>query len=225
MSGSDATAETPTTPESVIFRDDFTDQLNPAWTWQNEDTSRHRVNKEGWLEITGGDESILAGGRQTNLLWIPLSEGDFVISVHLVSQPLFDFQRAGLLLYQDSEHYISLSRGYCMQCVLGGSGVFLEYSLDGNGGRYTSATNANDLYLMLVREREVVNAYYAVEAGQWQHIASLENEIRFERIVLSVTNDTAWNNGYDVVGMFDYLEIQRPAQLPPTPSPGFYEQG
>ena len=78
---------------------------------------------------------------------------------------------------------------------------------------------------MLIIEQGVVSAFYAVKTDQWQHIASLENDIRFERVALSVTNDTAWNNGYDVVGMFDYLQIRRPTQLVPTPIPSFYQQG
>jgi len=141
-------------PVMPTFRDDFSGQLNPDWKWQNEDVSEWKVNENGWLEITGGDESIMAGGQQTNLVWVPLPEGGFEISIHLKSQPLFDFQRAGLLLYEDSENYVSLSRGYCMECVLGGNGIFLKYSLNGSRGRYTAAANAVDLYLMLVSEQE-----------------------------------------------------------------------
>lgn len=78
---------------------------------------------------------------------------------------------------------------------------------------------------MLIIEPGVVSAFYAVNTGQWHYIASLENDIRFERVVLRVTNDSAWDEGYDVVGMFDYFEIRRPTQLVPTPIPSFYQQG
>lgn len=210
--------------QAAIFRDDFNGQLNQAWTWQNEDTSRYKVHEDGWLEIIGGNESILAGERQTNLLWIALPEGNIEISIHLKSQPLFDFQRAGLLLYQDSNHYIVLSHGYCMQCVLGGSGIYLEYSLNGKHEKVTTASLANELYLMLIVEDGAVNAFYALEEAQWQHIASVKNDIRFERAALSVTNDTASNTGYDLIGMFDYFEIRSPTQIAPTPTPGLFQQ-
>lgn len=103
--GSDANAGTTSiaTPEEPIFRDDFNSQLNPEWVWQNEDTSRYRISDNGWLEINGGDESILAGGHKANVLWIALPKDDFEISIHLKSQPLFDFHRVGLLLYEDSD--------------------------------------------------------------------------------------------------------------------------
>ncbi|MBI3169653.1 MAG: hypothetical protein HYZ22_14320 [Chloroflexi bacterium] len=221
-----ATNVSPTmTPEGPIFRDDFNSQLNAAWTWENEDASRYRMNENGWLEITGGDESIMTNGQQTNLLWITLPEDDFEIFIHLKSQPQSDFQRAGLLLYKDSEHYISLSRGYCMQCVLGGNGIFLEYNLNGSQGRYTTATNAVDLYLMLISRQGVVGAFYAVEWHHWQYLASLGSNVDFERVSLSVTNDSTWDDGYDVVGRFDYFEIRRHMPFVPTPTPILLRQG
>jgi len=182
------------------------------------------VSRDGWLEITGGDSSILAGRQQPNLLWVALPEGTYEISIHLKSRPLFDFQRAGLLLYQDARHYISLSLGHCLQCVLGGRGIFLEFNLNGNRGKYAAPTDATDLYLRLLSEHGAVSAFYAAEAGQWQHIASLQNDIGFEYAALSVTNDSIWDTGYDLVGLFDYFEIRRPTEVVPTPAPGSYYQ-
>jgi hypothetical protein len=223
-SGTAARVSPTTMPQGAIFRDDFNGQLNSAWEWQNQDTSRYQVNEDGWLEIMGGDESILTGGKQTNLLWITLPEGNFEILIHVKSQPLFDYQRAGLLLYEDVDHYVALSQGYCLQCLLGGNGIFLEYSLNGHHGKCTTASNASDLYLMLIIEEGAISAFYALEEGQWQHIASLKSDIDFERAALSVTNDSTWDTGYDLVGMFDFFEIRRPTQIVPTPTPGFYQQ-
>jgi len=212
-------------PVMPTFRDDFSGQLNPDWNWQNEDVSHYKVNEDGWLEITGGSENILAGEQQTNLLWTSLPEGDFVISIHLKSQPLFDFQQAGLLLYEDSENYISLSRGYCMQCVLGGSGVFLVYNFKGDRVSYASATDVTDLYLMLIRVGGVISGFYATESGRWLQVASLHNGSRFYHAGLSVTNDSTWNEGLDVIGMFDFFEIRPAFHQKPTPIPGSYQQG
>ncbi len=77
---------------------------------------------------------------------------------------------------------------------------------------------------MLIVEDGAVNAFYALEEAQWQHIASVKNDIRFERAALSVTNDTASNTGYDLIGMFDYFEIRSPTQIAPTPTPGLFQQ-
>ena len=225
--GSDTTPRVSPTmiPVMPTFRDDFSGQLNPDWKWQNEDASHYKVNEDGWLEITGGSENILADEQQTNLLWTSLPEGDFVISIHLKSQPLFDFQQAGILLSDDSGQYVSLSRGYCMQCVLGGSGVFLVYNLEGNRVRYASATDATDLYLMLIRVGGVISGFYATEAGQWRQVASLRNGSRFYHVGLSVTNDSTWNEGLDVIGIFDFFEIRPSFHQKPTPIPGSYQQG
>ncbi len=215
--GAETAAEAPATSQEPIFRDDFNGHLNPEWEWENEDASSYKVDDDGWLVITGGSKNILAGEQQTNLLWTSLPEGDFVISIHLKSQPLFDFQQAGILLSDDSGQYVSLSRGYCMQCVLGGSGVFLVYNLNGSRGRYASATDATDLYLMLIRAGGVVSGFYATEAGRWLQVASLRNGSRFYHAGLSVTNDSTWNEGLDVIGMFDYFEIRPTFHQKPTP--------
>lgn len=69
------------------------------------------------------------------------------------------------------------------------------------------------------------SGFYAVKTDQWQYIASLDNDIRFERVALSVTNDSAWDEGYDVVGMFDFFEIRPSFHQKPTPIPGSYQQG
>ena len=104
-----------------------------------------------------------------------------------------------------------------MQCILGGSGVFLEYNLNGSRGRYTAAADATDLYLMLVIEQGVVSSFHAVVAEQWQHLASLENDIHFKHVALSVTKESEWDNGYDIVGMFDFFEIRPSFHQEPTP--------
>lgn len=111
-----------------------------------------------------------------------------------------------------------------MECVLGGSGVFLEYNLNGRRGRYSAATDATDLYLMLIRAHGVIGAFYSLEAGQWKNIANLEDDIPFERAGLSVTNDSRWEEGYDVIGEFDFFEIRSSFHQTPMPLPIFLQQ-
>lgn len=208
----------------TIFRDDFNGQISHAWTWHNEDTVHYKVNEDGWLEITGRDESTLIGGKQTNLLWTSLPEGNTEVVVRLKSQPLFDYQHAGLVLYEDPENYVFLNQGYCMQCILGGSGIFLEYRLNTHQGRFTTASSAGELHLMLLIEHGAVSAFFATETDEWQHIATLGSDIQFSRVGLAVTNDSTWDTGYDLIGMFDDFEIRRPTQIAPTPTPGFFQE-
>jgi hypothetical protein len=174
------------------------------------------VNENGWLEITGGGEKLLTGGQQTNLLWALLPENDFVISVHLKSEPLFDFQQARLFLHEKPDHYISLSCGYCAQSVLGGNGIFLDYRLSGEQAKYLVATDATDLQLLLIHAGGLISAPYSEKEGQWQHIASIETDFVFMRFGLSATNGNRWEEGYDVIGMFDYFEIRARFHQSPT---------
>ncbi len=200
--------EIPSDPGFPVFRDDFDGgYIDPAWTWQNREASTYQI-KDGWLEITGGSESFLTGGEQTNLLWQTLPQGDFVLTIRLKAQPLFDFQRSGIILFTDADNYVFLSRGYCMQCVLGGSGIFLEYNLDNDKARAAVSTDSTEMFLMLIRTGNGIGAFYSVENGLWKNLANIETRFPFAYVGLSVTNDSQWEQGYDVVGGFDFFDLR-----------------
>ncbi|MCC7119078.1 MAG: hypothetical protein IT310_11175 [Anaerolineales bacterium] len=209
---------------NLLFHDDFQNQLNPLWAWENEDASRWRINQRGWLEITGGDQSVLAGAPQSNLLWLPAPKINLIITTRLKTQPLFNYQQSGLLLFNTAGRYISLSRGYCQECVLGGSGIFLEHNLEGKRVRLALPSEATELSLMFIQTNASVGAFYALETGNWQNFITLQNPQPLERVGLSVTNDSAWEEGYDVIGQFDYFEMRPLFHQIPMPHPGYFQQ-
>jgi beta-xylosidase len=210
---------TPSPAPLPVFLDEFGGPLDPGWSWQDEDTSRWNLEGDGWLAIKGAEGSIVQGESQANILWRSLPGGSFEVSIHLASQPLFDSQRAGLLLYHDPQHYIALSQGYCSECVLGGTGVFLEYQLGSEHGRYSQRSSTTDLYLMLLDEPGIVSGFYAIQEGQWQHLASIPNSTVFQQVGLSVTSGHAGEQGDGLLGRFDYFRIALPQSLAPTPTP------
>lgn len=210
--------------QNLVFYDDFQRQLNPAWTWENEDASRWQINSNGWLEITGGDASRALGAAQLNLLWMPAPQAEWTITTRLETQPLFDYQQAGLLLFDEAGRYLALSRGYCQECVLGGNGIFLEHNLTGERVRLAFPTEATDMYLMLIQTPDSIGAFYALQTGPWQSVANLQNSLPFERVGLSVTNDSRWEEGYDVIGKFDFFEIRPSFHQTPPPLPTYFQQ-
>jgi len=96
--------ELTSTPEKQIFRDDFTGELQPGWTWESENPDRWTITDDGWLQIIGEDSSLLADEQQSNLLWMDLPGGDFVITVHMKAQPIVNFQQATLYIYEDPDN-------------------------------------------------------------------------------------------------------------------------
>lgn len=103
-------------PAGVLFRDDFNGELQPGWEWENENPDKWTFTDDGWLQIVGEFNSLISQNQQSNLLWYPLPEGDFVITVHLKTKPFENFHQAAIFIYEDPENYITLNRGYCDLC-------------------------------------------------------------------------------------------------------------
>lgn len=205
------TVEPTATPENQIFRDDFTGELQPGWTWENENPDLWTFTDDGWLQIMGEDPSLLGGAAQSNLLWRDLPSGDFIITIHLKTQPFSNFQQATLYLYEDLDNYVALNRGFCDLCVDGGNAYYFEFKISGAFGSYNQPTNATDVYIRLTREGDVISGYYANEPDQWERIGRYGGSyFNFTRVGIGVTNSDPQGVDGDLVGQFDYFEITRP---------------
>lgn len=199
------------TPENQIFRDDFSGTLQPGWTWENENTSRWVITSDGWLQILGEDTALLYGQAQSNLLWRELPGSDFVVTVHLNAIPVANFQQATIYLYEDTQNFVAINRGYCAPCNTRGNGVYMEYKIGGAGGVYMIALQETDLYLRLEFENNVITGSFATKPDQWQRLGRFGNYFVFKRVGLGVTNaDRESDDNADLAGLFDYFEITKP---------------
>lgn len=194
-------------PDGVLFRDDFEGEINAGWEWQYEVAERWSVTEDGWLQIIGEPPSLLGDGMQSNLLWLSLPEGDFVVSVHLKTKPFTNFHQATIYIYEDSENYVAINRGYCDICETGGGGFFMEYKISGAWGAYQAAAKAEDVYLRLESSGDMISGYFALTEGEWERLGRFGNFFQFKRVGIGVTNAGA---SEDVVGLFDYFEISVP---------------
>jgi len=206
-----ATVMPTATPENQIFRDDFNGALQPGWIWENENTDRWSITSDGWLQILGEDTALLYGQAQSNLLWRELPEGNFVITVHLNAVPVANFQQATIYLYEDTQNFIAINRGYCAPCSTKGNGIYMEYKIGGEGGVYMIALQETDLYLRLEYKEDVITGSFATKHNQWQRLGRFGNYFIFKQVGLGVTNaDSEGDDNADLVGLFDYFEITKP---------------
>ena len=194
-------------PEGILFRDDFESELQPGWEWENENPAKWTVTDDGWLKITGERNSLLIGAKQSNLLWYPLPEGDFVVSVHLRTKTWQNFHQAAIYIYEDPNNYITINRGYCDLCLPGGNGFFMDYKIGGQLGTYKKATSAEDVYLRLESKNKVLSGYYATAPDQWERLGRFGNFFQFKNVGIGVSSVRAAS---DVTGFFDYFEISLP---------------
>ena len=204
------TTEPTATPENQLFRDDFTGELQPGWTWENEKPDLWTFTDDGWLQIIGEDPSLLNGQPQSNLLWRDLPNGDFIITIHLKTQPLVNFQQATLYLYENLDNYVALNRGFCDLCVDGGNAFYFEFKISGAFGTYNQPTDETDVYIRLTREDDMISGFYANEPGNWERIGRYGGSyFDFKRVGLGVTNSDPQGVQGDLMGQFDYFEITR----------------
>ncbi len=194
-------------PEGVIFRDDFEGELQPGWTWENENPAKWTFTDDGWLQIIGENDALLQENRQNNLLWYALPDGDFVITAHLRSKPFANFHQTAIFIYEDPENYVTINRGYCDLCPTGGGGFYMDYKISGQWGSYNVATDAEDVYLRLESTDKTISGYYATEPDNWKRLGRFGNYFQFKKVGIGVSNVRA---AEDVVGLFDYFEIAVP---------------
>jgi len=194
-------------PKGVLFRDDFRGALQPGWKWENENPAKWTFTKDGWLQIIGEHDALLKENRQNNLLWYPLPVGDFIVTVHLKTQPFENFQQAAIFIYQDPDNYVTINRGYCALCSTGGNGFYMDYKIGGSTGDYSAATNEEDVYMRLESRNKSIAGYYATDPDHWTPLGRFGNYFQFKKVGIGVSNVRSPD---DVVGLFDYFEISLP---------------
>lgn len=193
-----------------MFQDNFNFNLQLGWEWQNEDRSRWEITSDGWLKVTGEDPSLLANGSQSNLLCTSAPDGDFQATTHISANPTDDFQQATLYLYQDGDNFTAINRGYCSMCETGGSGIFMEYKVEGGWEAFNVKTQDTDVYLRLTSQGGVITGYYAFDEGEWQTLGNIENTLDIAKICLGVSNVDSAGIDADLVGEFDFIQVSQP---------------
>ena len=148
---------------------DFT-PLHERWFWIREDPSYWQPFA-GNLRITAKQ----TGGLPDNILLQKAPEGDFVMSTYVTFTPTEDFQMAGLVVYLDDTHHLTLGRAYCTpgsQCV--GSGIYFDHVDGGSfvGSNYATPTTASSVYLRLIKNGGTYTGYYSENYSDWILIGS-----------------------------------------------------
>ena len=110
--GQDPLLESPVPgPLLPNYSQDFnTTTLGPQWHWVREDPSAWSLSSDpGTLTInTEPGDLYQTDNTAQNLLLEPVPHGDFIAETKVALRPTENYQQAGLLLYQDDDHYFRL---------------------------------------------------------------------------------------------------------------------
>jgi hypothetical protein len=164
---------------SAYFSDDFTQTVFAAgWSWIREDTSAWSLNERpGWLRLTTGNGDLLGPGGEASLLVHPAPDGSFELRARIDFAPSANFHFAGVVIYQDDDHFVSLGRAFCdaiPPCV--GDGVYLDNDETFLAGSAPTIARGDlpegPIWLRLVREGETYSGFWSENAEVWSPIGS-----------------------------------------------------
>ena len=139
----------------------------------------------------------------------PAPEKFYEIETKLSFEPASNSQKAGLIIYQDEDNHVYLSRGFCQiptvpgMCI--GNGIYFNKRWKGVVGwsNYATSTESNDeAYLKIRREGNKYTAFYSTEGETWIEIGTHTADFDPIRIGL-----TAGGSSYAINADFDYFML------------------
>jgi hypothetical protein len=206
------TPEDPATADCTWLDHFEGDSLVAGWSWVRDDPSHWSLaERPGFLRIISQRGALLGSGNNAaNLLLRASPSGDFSLSTRLLFQPTANFQAAGLLIYQDDDSFVWLSRGYCgaapPTCV--GDGVYLDVEQEGvHREHHAGALPApsSEVYLKLERLDGTYQAYTSADGEQWFNMGEEISVEGFEptHVGLLVTNGNT--GATEIPADFDFV--------------------
>ncbi len=186
------------TPTTCSFRDDFdATTLNPAWSWIREDKTHWSFSATpGNLQITTRSKESIFGklSNQKNLLLQKAPSGNFEVITKVAFDPTKDFQKAALLVYQDDDNFVMVSRASCAQCRGGGVDLSVEVAgkstLGFDVGMY-KAFPRSPVYLKIGKDGTRYKGYYSTDGTSWSQVGEQTHSgLTDIKVGVTATNDS-----------------------------------
>lgn len=167
-------SDAPVMPGTPAFNDDFDDPtLDPAWSWIRQDSTHWSLTtRPGFLRIVTQQGDVYESTNNLrNLLIQQAPDGDFTITTLLTIEPFTHAQQGGLLVYQDDDNYIRITRGYMF------TSHYVEFILEQNGSPTTQQLTVPDttVYLAITRSGTHYTGYYSLDGTTWTPVGQFSN--------------------------------------------------
>jgi predicted amidohydrolase YtcJ len=201
----------PATP-SQSYTDHFEAAvLDSGWSWVREKPDAWSLSgRPGWLFMDTAQGRMLFAGGDAPLLLRPVLEGDLQATVVLDMHPTQDFQSAGLILYQDDDHFVALSRAFCGAAACLGDGIYMDDDQRAmSGGFPDNAVGGlpaeGPIYIKLVRQDTLITGYWSADGSNWTRVAETHADLPGARIGLYA--DNSHPGGATVPAYFDDFSL------------------
>lgn len=148
-----------------LYKDEFEGQtLNPSWLIVRENQSDWSLSERpGYLRIKTKTESLwqINVNNKVKLLR-NAPHGDFDISTKITYNPVQKFQQAGLVIYEDEENYVMLTRQ--MDDV---ANVEMSREISRVAGSKSAPTTLTTLFLKLSKSGGHVSGAFSEDGISW----------------------------------------------------------
>lgn len=190
--------------EIYTWTDDFgAPTPGPLWSWVREDPTHWSLDdRPGFLRLTTQPGTLVGTGAndERNLLLMPAPPGDFYITAQLSFTPTDNYHQAGLIVYQDDDNYVRLSRAYVYDNY-----VELIAEIDGSAVVTGVAEAATSLTLQLWKNGDTYEGYYSLDGATWIPVGEVSAPLREVQAGLGASHDV--EGPADIPADFDQFQI------------------
>jgi len=164
------------TSGNLVFREDFEGRFDSDWAWTNaEDDQWNLTDNPGFLQVNLTRTSDVFEGGPDTLLQRRIEEDNFEITTRVLFEPGRNFQRAGLVIYEDPNNFVGLLRAYADVSGNPGNAIYFDHvSQDAPGyddadyrNFSTRIADPSEVYLKLRREGNTYTGYYSLDGQAW----------------------------------------------------------
>lgn len=186
---------TPSPAVTDIFVDDFTEALEPGWTWVNEDPARWSLEAEpDWLHISAQASPPIRNLLLRDAAW---AGPDYSVSTIVRFAPTSNFQFAGLVLTgpnPDGDR-LQLGRAFCEDTACVGDGIYFDRvkngSFVGNNFAFKLPAGVTTIELSLDVTGDAATAWYSIDGGEnWEELGTHPLDPGYVRTGLVAHNAT-----------------------------------
>jgi beta-xylosidase len=193
------------------WRDDFTSPiLDGRWYWVREDYTHWSLTEQpGYLQITTQPGDIYYRSNTNdgqNILLTPFNEPVFQISSKVSFSPGENFHTAGILVYQDDDNYVFLSR----VVVNGDQRIRFYAEKDGDidfvKDMKAFTETATTYYCRITKRGNLYIGQYSLDGSNWIEVHRVHANLDNLSVGMMANNGTTT---IELPANFDYFELRR----------------
>jgi beta-xylosidase len=154
--------------------------LENRWTWVREDNSHWSLtDNPGFLRIIAQPGSLYGAIGNNNILLTGAPSGNYQITTRVTISPIENFQGAGIIVYQDDDNYIRLSRRFA------NTGTEINFRRESSGvleANIGVSETSTTIYLRISKVGESFSGYYSTNGSDYTLVGQIGGTITSAQI-------------------------------------------